>query len=217
MGGVPYYLGQIDEDLSFQENFAELFFDPSGFLFGEPQMLLRLELSEPAAYNSVLRAIASGATRPKAIADKTGIAETSLPGYLTTLCDLDIVERSVPFGENPEKSRKGLYRIREAAFDFWFRFVMPSNAAIEAGLGQMAAQAVSSEALFIYLTSIRTCMPRVGRGRVAQREPAFPGNANRPMVGHRPEPKGASRHRRRRSRRGNEASNRRGVQVPQRV
>lgn len=175
MGGVPYYLAQIDEGMSFQENLAELFFDPSGFLFGEPQMLLRQELSEPAAYNSVLRAIASGATRPKEIADRTGIAETSLPGYLSTLCELDLVERSVPFGENPEKSRKGLYRIREAAFDFWFSFVMPNNAAIEAGLGQVAAQSVSEEALSTYLGRRfeRVCLEWVARESIGGNLP-FP-------------------------------------------
>lgn len=47
-------------------------------------MLLRQELSEPAAYNSVLRAVASGATRPKEIAGRTGIERNSLAGYLNT-------------------------------------------------------------------------------------------------------------------------------------
>lgn len=151
VGGVPYYLAQVDPSLGFGENMTELFFDQAGFLYGEPQMLLRQELTEPAVYNSILRAIASGATRPKDIADRTRLADTSLPGYLSTLIALSIVERCVPFGESPQGSRKGAYRIREAAFDFWFRFVMPNTTSIESGLGEMVARGLTEEALATYL------------------------------------------------------------------
>ncbi|MBR3327103.1 MAG: ATP-binding protein, partial [Atopobiaceae bacterium] len=123
VGGVPYYLAQVRERRSLRENLRELYFDPAGFLYGEPGMLLRQELSEPAAYNSVLRAVAGGATRPKEIAERTKIERNSLAGYLTTLVSLGILERAVPFGESMERSKRGIYRIREAAFAFWYRFV----------------------------------------------------------------------------------------------
>ena len=41
------------------------------------------------------------------------IKATSLTKYLGTLIDLDILEREVPVTEdNPEKSKKGLYKIK---------------------------------------------------------------------------------------------------------
>ena len=40
--------------------------------------------------------------------------KASLTKYLKTLMDLDLVEREVPVTEeNPEKSKKGLFRIKE--------------------------------------------------------------------------------------------------------
>lgn len=58
IGGTPHYLNQVDPALTFQQNIANLFFRPSGYLYDEPTMLLRQELREPAVYNAVISAIA---------------------------------------------------------------------------------------------------------------------------------------------------------------
>lgn len=134
-GGVPYYLSQVDPEKSLRENLARLYFSPSGFLYEEPMGLLRQELSEPALYSSILRAISAGANRTNELAGKTGLAATSLPKYLKTLIDLGLIERVVPFGENAQTSKRGIYRIKDACFTFWFRFVMPYVSDIEAGMG----------------------------------------------------------------------------------
>ncbi len=151
VGGVPYYLAQVQEHASVLENLYSLYFDPAGFLYAEPELLLRQELSEPAAYNSVLRAVAGGATRAKDIAAQTHIERSSLPGYLSTLVGLGILERVVPFGENPARSKRALYRVREAMFDFWYCFVMPRASSVEAGLGEVAARSITDEMLATYL------------------------------------------------------------------
>ncbi|MBQ9001595.1 MAG: ATP-binding protein [Eggerthellaceae bacterium] len=150
-GGVPYYLEQYDRDATLAENLAVQFFDSAGFLYGEPQMLLRQELSEPAIYNSILRAIAGGATKQGDIAARVGIETASISRYLATLVDLGIIARAYPFGENPATSRRGLYRILEGSFAFWFRFVMPRTSTIEEGMGRLAAGAITDEVLNTYL------------------------------------------------------------------
>lgn len=150
-GGVPYYLEQYDPSASLNANLAAQFFDASGFLYGEPLMLLRQELNEPAIYNSILRAIACGATKQGDIAAKVGIETASISRYLATLLDLGIIARAYPFGENPETSRRGLYRILEGAFSFWFRFVMPRASMVEEGMGQLAAKALTDEVLNTYM------------------------------------------------------------------
>lgn len=150
-GGVPYYLEQIDQNLSFWDNVTELYFDPAGFLYDEPYGLLRQEFSEPALYNSILRAVAGGANRMTNIADLTGVERTSLPRYLKSLLDLGILERIVPFGENPNNTKKALYRIKEACYDFWFNFVMPKTGEIEQGLGKAVARAIGEPRLSDYL------------------------------------------------------------------
>lgn len=144
-GGVPYYLNQVDTALSFEENIAKLYFEPTGFLYEEPMGLLRQELSEPATYNSILRAIAGGANKQGEIANKVGIQQTALARYLSTLIALGIIERAVPYGENPEKSKRGIYRVKDACYDFWFKFVMPYTQEIESGLGKTVAGSIRAE------------------------------------------------------------------------
>ncbi|WP_165251942.1 ATP-binding protein [Adlercreutzia sp. ZJ304] len=147
IGGIPYYLAQVDRSLSFNENMLELFFSPEGFLFGEPTSLLRQELREPSLYNSILRAIAHGANKQNEIANKTGIERSHLPRYLRVLIELGIVERVVPFGEDAQRSRKGIYRLRDACYAFWYRFVSPVVGDIESGAGELAFRTVTPETL----------------------------------------------------------------------
>ena len=150
-GGTPYYLEQIDAGASYEENIASILFDKVGLLYEEPAMLLRQELREPATYNSILAAIAHGATEPARIADWSGISPNSVGKYLKTLSGLGLVERAVPFGSNPDRSRSGVYRIADPFFAFWYRFVGPAVDAIELGAGAVvAAQTCAGQALPTY-------------------------------------------------------------------
>lgn len=151
LGGVPYYLEQVDSARSFRENLAALYFRPVGFLFDEPMSLLRQETREPAQYSSVLRALAGGANRANEIADKVGMPASSMPKYLQALRDLGIIERRVPFGMNPETSKKGIYSLKDACFEFWFKFVMPRVSEIEQGLGPAVAQGLPDQVIDEYL------------------------------------------------------------------
>lgn len=49
-------------------------FDRSGYLFEEPENLLKQELREPGVYNSIITAIAEGASKLNEISTKTGQA-----------------------------------------------------------------------------------------------------------------------------------------------
>lgn len=152
IGGTPYYLAGIDEGLSFDENIANLFFSKEGILYEEPLMLLRQELREPALYSSILDAIACGANRPQAIADRVGEDRTAVGKYLRTLSQLYLVKKAVPFGENRKVSRKGIYELREPSFAFWYRFVSPYVDAIELDAGApVAREVLGGEALSAYV------------------------------------------------------------------
>lgn len=89
-------------------------------------------VGKTALYSSVLDAVAAGATAPKAVADRAGIDAGSVGKYLTALVGLGIVEKAVPFGEGM-RSCKGLYRIQDPFFAFWYWSVSPHIGAIEAG------------------------------------------------------------------------------------
>lgn len=148
LGGTPYYLEQLRADLEFQENIERLCFSTSGLLYEEPSMLMRQELREPALYNSLLNAIGAGRTTPKKIADASGIELGTVGAYLKTLESLGLIERALPFGENPARSRKGLWRCKDPFFAYWYRFVSPASTMIERGLAHDAAVAATSGATF---------------------------------------------------------------------
>ncbi|MCL2792033.1 MAG: ATP-binding protein [Spirochaetaceae bacterium] len=136
IGGTPYYLSRIDKQLSFEKNLEELFFEPSGYLYEEPLMLLKQELREGAMYHSIISAIALGATKLNDIALRTGEERSKTIKYLDTLISLNILHKEFSFGENPEKSRKGIYRIRDNCYRFWYRYVFMNKTVIEQGAGK---------------------------------------------------------------------------------
>lgn len=137
-GGTPYYLEQIDHAGTFQENVMSRCFSQSGILYQEPMMLLRQELREPAVYNSILDAIGSGRTKPKEIAEYAGIEQNAIGAYLRTLDQLRIVERQIPFGEDPVRSHKGIWKLRDPFFAYWYRFIAPATQMIDAQHGRAA-------------------------------------------------------------------------------
>ena len=94
-GGTPYYLAQINDGESYLDNINGLFFETSGLLYEEPLMLLRQELREPSLYNSILYAVASGATSPKGIAERAGVESGTTSRYLKTLEDLGLTARTL--------------------------------------------------------------------------------------------------------------------------
>jgi AAA+ ATPase superfamily predicted ATPase len=106
----------------------------SGYLYDEPHFLLQQEVSEVGSYFSIIKAIAAGNSKLSAISSVLEIKSTGLTKYLKTLIDLDILEREVPITEeNPEKSKKGLYKIKDNYLRFWFAFVYPNMSFIESG------------------------------------------------------------------------------------
>ncbi|MDR0287965.1 MAG: hypothetical protein LBI03_09730 [Clostridiales bacterium] len=104
-------------------------------------MLLQQELREPAMYNSIISAIAGGSTKLNEIANKIGEESTKVSKYLQTLINLQIIHKLYPFGENPQNSRKGIYRIADNCYDFWYSFVFPNKPEIDSGSGDLVADA----------------------------------------------------------------------------
>lgn len=106
----------------------------SGYLYDEPHFLLQQEVTEIGSYFSIIRAIAAGNRKLSAIASVLEVKATGLTKYLKALIDLDILEREVPVTEEtPEKSKKGLYRIKDNYLRFWFAFVYPNMSFLESG------------------------------------------------------------------------------------
>ena len=71
------------------------------------------------------------------------VKQTSLVKYLKILIELDLLEREVPVTEeNPEKSKKGLYFIKDNFIKFWFQFIYPNKGLLEAGREEYVFQKI---------------------------------------------------------------------------
>lgn len=133
-GGVPKYIELFSESGDIYSAIRKCVLNRSGYLYDEPHFLLQQEVTEVGSYFSIMRAIAAGNSKLSAISAVLEIKATSLTKYLKTLIDLDILEREVPITEeNPERSKKGLYKIKDNYLRFWFAFVYPNMSFIESG------------------------------------------------------------------------------------
>lgn len=133
-GGVPKYIELFDSQSDVYEAIRDTVLTPSGFLYEEPTFLLQHEVSDIGNYFSIIKAIAAGNQKPNRIATVLETPQTNLPKYFKRLIDLDILEREVPVTEeNPKKSKKSQYKIRDNFLRFWFRFVFPNRSYIESG------------------------------------------------------------------------------------
>ena len=108
-GGVPKYLEFFEPGEDLYRQIQEVVLSKNGFLYEEPNFLLKDEVQSANSYFSIIRAIAD-----------------------STLIDLDFLKKATPVTEkNPEKSRKGLYFISDNFIRFWFRYVYPYKGELE--------------------------------------------------------------------------------------
>ena len=128
-GGIPHYINKLDVKKSVDEALKKNFFNRSAYLFEEPENLLKQELREPTLYNSIITAIAGGASKMSEISTKCQISSDVCAKYLKVLIGLGIVKKETPITEKPGK--KTIYRISDNFFTFWYRFVLPYLSAIE--------------------------------------------------------------------------------------
>ena len=136
VGGMPAYLGRLDERVTLEENLLREVLRPEGYLFDEVHYLLHTELTNPSTYNSILAAVARGAERVGDVALSVGVDSPTANKYLHVLRELRLVSREVPLTDpDPLRSRRGVYRIADRFVAFHFRHVQPHLSLIEAGRG----------------------------------------------------------------------------------
>ena len=155
-GGVPKYIELFSESGDIYSSIQDCVLNRSGYLYDEPHFLLQQEVTEIGSYFSVIKAIAAGNSKLSAISTVLEVKATSLTKYLKTLIDLDILEREVPVTEeHPEKSKRGLYKIKDNYIRFWFAFVYPNLSFIENGnseivMSKIREGLVSRHIAFVY-------------------------------------------------------------------
>ena len=85
VGGTPQYLLQMNGHQSVEENIKNTFLNPNSAIYEEPSSLLKQEVREPAIYNAIITAIATGASRMAEISTKVGEDSSVCSTYVKNL------------------------------------------------------------------------------------------------------------------------------------
>jgi len=136
LGGIPHYLRQFDPALPLRENIIRNVLAKGCVLYSEVEFLIRQELRKPSLYNTIIEAVALGNTQLNDIYTKTQFDKSKISVYLKNLIDLQIIARelSVLSGVREQAaSSRGLYRITDNFFRFWFSFVFTNLSDLESG------------------------------------------------------------------------------------
>ena len=143
VGGTPQYLLQMSDKLSVEENIKNTYLNPMSFLYEEPINLLKQEVREPAIYNAIITAIATGYSRMFEISTKVGEDSNVCSNYIKNLINLGIIKKETPYGE--KASRKSIYTIEDNMFYFWYRFVVNNNSVIARGATDLVYKRIESQ------------------------------------------------------------------------
>ena len=134
---------QMDDNLSIEENIKNTHLNPSSSIFEEPNNLLKQEVREPAIYNAVITAIATGCSKMNEISTKIDEDTSVCATYIKNLIALGIVKKESPYGE--KSSRRTIYSIEDNMFRFWYRFVPENTSVISRGATDLAYRRIAPE------------------------------------------------------------------------
>lgn len=125
-GGVPKYLEFFEDDRGLEEQLKDAVLSKSGFLYEEPNFLLKSESVTAVNYFSIIKAIADGNHKLGKIAGVLGQETSALTPYLSTLADLGFIEKKTPVTEkNPENPVRDCISSRIISFGFGSAMFIP--------------------------------------------------------------------------------------------
>lgn len=136
LGGIPHYLKQFSDKYSLGENIVRSILSRGSVLYSEVEFLMRQELRETSVYNAVIEAVALGNTQLNDIYQKTQIDKSKLSVYLKNLLELGTLCREFSVDANIKEqanTQRGLYKVTDNFFGFWYAFVFPNLSELESG------------------------------------------------------------------------------------
>lgn len=125
--GVAKYIELFNDQKTLERNIIDEYFAFGGYFTEElVKTIVANEKQNPALYNSIVSAIATGHTKNSEIASYVGMDDISYP--LKMLQKAEIIEKRI--GKNP------YYVLNDSMLVFWFRYVNRVISLINIGKGE---------------------------------------------------------------------------------
>jgi AAA+ ATPase superfamily predicted ATPase len=134
IGGTPQYQRWAGTQ-SLDQVIKTTILETDASLYEEPLHLLRGEetIRTPGPYFATLAAIAAGRTRPVDIAGRLQVSQPGALKFLERLAELGYIEEFNPVEPRHTGDSRGVWRIKDPYFRFWFRFVFSNRSRLERG------------------------------------------------------------------------------------
>lgn len=142
-GGIPLYMSLMNDRLSVEQNIKDNFLTPNAYLYEEPTNLIKQECRDASQYNSIISAIANGASRLSEICTKTDLDTSLATSYINKLIGLGIVKKELPF--DATNSRKAIYVLEDSMFIFWYKFVQNNTSVINRGFADIVYKKIEPQ------------------------------------------------------------------------
>jgi AAA+ ATPase superfamily predicted ATPase len=120
LGGIPYYLQEIDTSSGFVQAIENSVFDSNSIFLAETDEILNLDFNNKGLKNVklVLKAMGWGSDQIS-IRKKTGLSESTVSEIISKLLQYELISERYPFGKKPIKNNQA---IRYVCNDFYLNF-----------------------------------------------------------------------------------------------
>ena len=134
IGGVPYYLNQIEPSQGFIHAINQAFFTKQTIFLEEIDELLKLEFYVNAqnTVKRILGALGQDGCELHLIVQKTGLSLATVSDALHKLLDYQIIFRKLPVYSKPHKNDGGYrYYMKDFYLNFYYQVLLPHSTVIK--------------------------------------------------------------------------------------
>lgn len=163
--GIPKYVEVLKKEANIFDAILQHILTKDAFFYNEPRFILGEELHDQFVHFSILKTISNGHHKLGDIAASLNEKNNKLSPYIELLKELEIIERKVPITEKyPQKSRRGLYFIKDNLMCFWFKYVFQHQHLLEMYDTKWVLEKIKSEFnQFVSLPFEEICTQEIAR------------------------------------------------------
>lgn len=129
----PFYISNIDVNMSFEQNLNRLFFNREALFTNDPSKLMSSEIEASGLYAGIMKNISNGINTISALAKVLNMETSVISIYLDKLIENRVVSKHYMFNSK----RNTYYKIIDRMTSFYFRFISSNNENIKLGYGSL--------------------------------------------------------------------------------